>query len=640
MRILQRIIVFFSVLVGLTGFASADPDCLYLKSLFGQVADADFGYSIAAAGDINNNGTPDIIIGAPGTLDPRVYVYDGGNNLLIHTIWGGANNISFGRSVAGAGDVNGDGYADLIIGFPEWSDPVSGVLNVGKANVYSGLTGGVIHSFTGTGHWEYLGTAVAGAGDVNNDGYDDLVVGAPDGDATDPGMAYIFNGLTGDLIYGLTGEAADDEFGMSVSKVGDVNSDGYDDVIIGAGKAAGGIGRAYVYSGQSGNLIYTLTGEAVFDWFGNTVASAGDVNNDGIYDILIGAPFNDGPGEDGGRVYVYNGQTGGLLYSLDGEAAGDQFGNAVASAGDVNHDGYDDLSISAEGNDAGGTDAGRVYVYDGNTGALLNTIDGQPSEGFGSPQAIDGIGDINQDGVLDIAVGAYGAEAFGTSYGKVYIYSIYGDVDSDDFVGNCDNCPTDYNPGQEDTDNDNVGDICDVCPGYDDNINSDNDGLPDGCDNCPNYPNPDQADADGDGNGDVCDACTDIDGDGYGDPGYPNNGCNDDNCPSINNPTQADADGDGIGDDCDECTDTDMDGFGDPGYPANTCPEDNCVAYFNPSQEDNNSNGVGDACEDMDGDGVVDGEDNCINMYNPDQADYDGDGIGDYWRTDEYVRPR
>ena len=127
-------------------------------------------------------------------------------------------------------------------------------------------------------------------------------------------------------------------------------------------------------------------------------------------------------------------------------------------------------------------------------------------------------------------------------------------------------------------------------------VDTDSDGIPDDVDNCPLIANAGQEDADGDGIGDVCDDCTDVDGDGYGDPGFLANTCMEDNCPSISNPGQEDADGDGIGDVCDDCTDSDGDGFGDPGYLANTCLDDNCPVNPNPGQEDTNMDGIGDAC--------------------------------------------
>jgi hypothetical protein len=216
------------------------------------------------------------------------------------------------------------------------------------------------------------------------------------------------------------------------------------------------------------------------------------------------------------------------------------------------------------------------------------------------------------------------------------------DTDGDGYLDYEDNCPTVWNPDQEDADGDGIGDSCDVCTDLDDDGYGDPGFPANTCelDNCPSIANADQADADGDGIGDVCDDCTDTDGDGYGDPGYAANTCATDNCPSVYNPDQEDADGDGVGDSCDVCTDLDDDGYGDPGFPANTCELDNCPGTANPDQEDADGDGVGDVCDDCtdsDGDGFGDpgyaantcDDDNCPTAYNPDQEDADGDAVGD-----------
>ncbi len=168
-------------------------------------------------------------------------------------------------------------------------------------------------------------------------------------------------------IYIFTGEATEDWFGHTVASAGDVDKDGYDDVIINAPRNdAGGTdaGRAYVFSGQTADTLHVFTGEAAGDWLGLSVASAGDVNNDDFDDLIVGAYRNDAGGTDAGRAYVFSGQSGDTLHVFTGEAAGDLF-TVVASAGDVNNDGFDDLIVGAFENSVGGFHAGRVYVFSG-----------------------------------------------------------------------------------------------------------------------------------------------------------------------------------------------------------------------------------------------------------------------------------
>ncbi len=152
---------------------------------------------------------------------------------------------------------------------------------------------------------------------------------------------------------------------------------------------------------------------------------------------------------------------------------------------------------------------------------------------------------------------------------------------------------------------------------YSVNVDAEGDGVPEACDNCPGLANADQADADADAHGDACDTCTDLDGDTFGDPGFPVNTCALDNCPDDANPTQADLDVDGAGDPCDDCTDSDGDAFGNPGFPGTTCATDNCASAYNAVQLDTDIDGVGDLC------------DVCPSTSNPGQADADGDGAGD-----------
>jgi hypothetical protein len=429
-----------------TGGASAGRAYVYsgqsgalLYTFTGEAANDQFGILVSGAGDVNKDGYADLIVGAlfndaGGSDAGQAYVYSGQTGALLYTFTGETADDLFGYSVSGAGDVNKDGYADLIVG-AIWDD--AGGNAAGRAYVYSGQTGALLYTFTGAAAGHEFGGSVSGAGDVNNDGYADLIVGARSSDGT-AGRAYVYSGQSGGLLYTFAGEGAENWFGYSVSGAGDVNGDGYAELVVGAfGNDAGGsnAGRVYVYSGQSGALLYTFTGEAANDWFGISVSGAGDVNNDGYADLIVGAIYNDAGGSDAGRAYVYSGQTGALLYTFTGEAAEDWFGCSVSGAGDVNNDGYADLSVGAPFNDAGGSNAGRAYFYSGQTGGLLYTYTGEAAyDEFG--RSVSGAGDVNKDGYAELMVGAIGNDAGGSNAGRAYVYSctvayLCGDVNSD-----------------------------------------------------------------------------------------------------------------------------------------------------------------------------------------------------------------
>jgi N-acetylneuraminic acid mutarotase len=349
------------------------------------------------------------------------------------TMTGDSVNQKFGYSVSTAGDVNGDGYADVIVGAPGY------LSNTGRAYIYYGgpsMNNIADVILTGEAADNYFGHSVSTAGDVNGDGYADVIVGADYYNAH-TGRAYIFYGGSSmdnvaDVI--LTGEETNNHFGCSVSTAGDVNGDGYADVIVGAYQYYSGTGRAYIYYGSVSmdniaDVIMTgeaLKGEALegasVDIFGWSVSTAGDVNGDGYSDVIVGAY---GYSLYTGRAYIYYGGSSMDNVAdviLTGEGRGDDFGYSVSTAGDVNGDGYADVIVGAENYSSGN---GRAYIYYGgapmdNVANVIMTGEGR----FGS--SVSTAGDVNGDGYADVIVGADG---FSSSTGRAYIY--YGGTSMD-----------------------------------------------------------------------------------------------------------------------------------------------------------------------------------------------------------------
>jgi len=423
-------------------------------------ASALFGYSVASAGDVNNDGYDDVIVGAHkydnGQSDEgRAYVYHGSaSGLSASPDWTVEINQAtawFGNSVASAGDVNNDGYDDVIVGAPYYDN---GEGNEGGAFVYHGSASGLSTSADWTAESNkavaFFGNSVASAGDVNNDGYGDVIIGARvyDNQANNEGRAYVYlgssSGLAGSAVWTMDPtDQASAEFGFSVASAGDVNNDGYDDVIVGAYKYDNGQadeGRAYVYYGRSSGVntspAWVKEIDEAYSEFGGSVASAGDVNNDGYSDVIVGAPNYSSGGSGEGGAFVYLGSAVGLSASADWTGDIDQnyseFGYSVASAGDVNNDGYSDVIVGAYKYDNGQADEGGVFVYLGSASGPSSSADWTVESDQGGAMfgySVASAGDVNNDGYSDVLVGAQTYLHGQSLDGRVFLYLGLGAVE-------------------------------------------------------------------------------------------------------------------------------------------------------------------------------------------------------------------
>jgi hypothetical protein len=342
-----------------------------------------FGWAVADLADIDGDNRTDLVAGA--NESGQVYVYSGRTGASLHTFTLAQSDL--GWSVADAGDVDGDGTRDIVAGAPTFE-------NRGAIRVFSGRTGAVLLAMSGPVPAGRFGEAVAGAGDLNGDGRGDLFVGA----RGDTGRAYAVSGTgTGSILYTLAQQPVSG-FGAGIARVRDLNGDGRDDVIVGA--PGDGVGRAYVYSGIDGAPLFNVAGDAGGADFGSFfVADAGDVNRDGTTDLYVG-DFSAGSGN--GAAYVFSGAGGARLHKFTGTAR--EGVGPGRGARDVDGDGSADLAVgSYTYGGAGVTNGGRVTVYSGRTGAVLATYNGSLTGGaFGFD--VVGVGDLNGDNRLDLLV--------------------------------------------------------------------------------------------------------------------------------------------------------------------------------------------------------------------------------------------
>lgn len=446
MKILPPSSLFAFLLVGLAWTAGPAASS-ELTLVFGIEPEGDFGFAVADAGDFNDDGRPDLLVGAPrddtgGLAHGRAFLWFGGSNLskapdLVFQEGNGGDN--FGRAVSGIGDVDGDGVDDIAIGAPlnDGNGQDAGAVYVYYGGSSPSAT--VDRTLRGETGDDRFGWSLSRAGDMNRDGEDDFVVGAPWADAlgTDAGSVYLFYGgpggpsTTADLRWdGPAGSSGETNilgpgFGWSVADVHGFRGDDLASVLVGAPYHQGATGRAYLFfaagfSDQDPSLTagVKFTNNVADQLFGFAVSRAGRINSPSRDDLIIGAP---GALGDTGFAKVYYGESSPLAtiassaadLTRNGQTSGDRFGEAVADVGDHAASGNDDFAVGAPLRDAGAQEAGLVYLYDGtsSTATLVDPINGSPGGGgqafdhWGTSICTAG-GDLDGDGREDFFVGA------------------------------------------------------------------------------------------------------------------------------------------------------------------------------------------------------------------------------------------
>lgn len=385
----------------------------------------------------------------------------------ISTVWWGegAGELA-GWSVAGAGDVDGDTRPDFLVSAIQNSDGafVGGAVYLmrGASVSSSGSLATADARFLGENANDYLGRAIAGAGDVNADGLDDILIGAAYYDSSESGRTYLFLGqdasdpLQGDISVTTAdawflGEGYGDYAGDAVAGVGDVNGDGFDDLLIGANRVSTGgtnAGAAYLLIGpKTGELDLSaadakLIGENASHYAGSDVSGAGDVDGDGLADMLVSARGADIDSTDSGAIYLIYGRDGADPLSGDIDLSladarlyggtSDQV-RVVANAGDADGDGLDDLLVGTTYEDYGGSNTGAAFLVlaGGAMGPLIGDRPLYDADAIFTGENTDdyvgfsvSAGDVNADGTPDVVLGAYGLDSVGTDAGATYV--IYG----------------------------------------------------------------------------------------------------------------------------------------------------------------------------------------------------------------------
>lgn len=393
-----------------------------IHMFYGENANDEFGWVARRVGDVDKDGAQDFVATAPsfGGGKGKAYIYSSrsGDLLFTHT---GALNERLGNGAAGAGDVNGDEVPDVILGAPG----NTGGSSSGNAYVVSGVDGQVLLTLSEKGPGDRFGYKVCGIGDIDGDNHADVAVGAiaGNGDAPTSGVVYGYSGRTGERLFALNGEATGDKFGSALAgwdqQPGSL-------LVVGAQDAGeNDRGAAYVYrfvDAKPEPLFIIESDENNVELGQMFVSFPGDLNDDTVPDVYVSDFGSNAAGPGAGSIYVHSGADGERILAIHGSQPREGFGTSPSDAGDVNNDGFGDLIVGAWQNREGAVSGGKVYLYSGKEGKLLRTWTCRESGDTFGFDAV-GIGDVDKDGSIDFLLTSAWSSAHAPKAGRVLIVS-------------------------------------------------------------------------------------------------------------------------------------------------------------------------------------------------------------------------